>query len=208
MGMSHESRDLCLHPLGVDGWVCSLCVVGVWFGTGHVCLLMVGSQATGSAYPETLAALVSYEALMKRRSRQLLRVVFMLCVLGVATACVLYALRQNINLFYSPSQIVAGEASPDRIIRVGGMVVPGSVVHHSDDLSVRFQVTDYQQSINILYRGSLPDLFREGQGIVAQGTLMNDRTLRATTVLAKHDESYMPPEVRYALQQAKKQGDT
>ena len=92
-----------------------------------------------------------------------------------------------------------GEAPANHSIRVGGMVVPGSVTRHSNDLTVQFTLTDYQHTIDVVYRGILPDLFREGQGIVAQGQLIDNQHVRATEVLAKHDEKYMPPEVKSAL---------
>ena len=136
------------------------------------------------------------------RKRKLLLLVLLVSVLAIATALVLYALRQNISLFYSPSQIAMGEAPAHRSIRVGGMVVPGSITRHSNDLSVQFKITDYAQTIEVVYRGILPDLFREGQGIVAQGQLIDNQHVNATEVLAKHDEKYMPPEVKGALEKA------
>lgn len=119
----------------------------------------------------------------------------MLMALGLATALVLYALRQNISLFYSPSQVATGKAPINHAIRVGGMVVPGSILRHSNDLMVRFKITDYQHTLDVVYRGILPDLFREGQGVVAHGYLLDNTHFKASEVLAKHDEKYMPPEV-------------
>ena len=133
------------------------------------------------------------------RKRKLQFVVLMLAVLGVATALVLYALRQNISLFYSPSQMAMGKAPANHSIRVGGMVVPGSIERGDSDLSVQFKLTDYQSTIVVSYLGILPDLFREGQGIVAQGQLIDAHHFKAINVLAKHDENYMPPEVKQAL---------
>lgn len=138
------------------------------------------------------------------RKRKLQLVVLMVSVLAIATALVLYALRQNISLFYTPSQVAMDEAPGNHSIRVGGMVVPGSVKRSSHDLFVQFQVTDYQHTLNIIYHGILPDLFREGQGIVAQGQLLDNKEFKATEVLAKHDEKYMPPEVKDALAKAEK----
>ena len=138
------------------------------------------------------------------RKRKLLIIVFMVTVLAIVTALVLYALRQNISLFYTPSQITTGDAPSNRSIRVGGMVVPGSITRSAHGLSVHFKITDYQHTIDVIYRGILPDLFREGQGIVAQGLLLDKQHFKATQVLAKHDEKYMPPEVKYALAEAKK----
>lgn len=133
------------------------------------------------------------------RMRKLAVIVLLLIVVGSAIALVLYALRQNISLFYTPTQIALGEAAGTHAIRAGGMVVPGSIERASGDLTVRFKITDYQHTIEVVYRGILPDLFREGQGIVAQGQLIDNQHFKATTVLAKHDEKYMPPEVRDSL---------
>lgn len=133
------------------------------------------------------------------RKRKLTLLILMVSVLAIASALVLYALRQNISLFYTPSQISMGEAPARHSIRVGGMVVQGSVKRNSKDLSVQFDITDYAHTITVSYRGILPDLFREGQGIVALGQLENNHLVRATEVLAKHDEKYMPPEVRDSL---------
>lgn len=137
---------------------------------------------------------------MKPARRRKMAVIFLLLlVVGSAMALVLYALRQNISLFYTPTQIASGEAIGTHSIRAGGMVVPGSIKRASGDLTVRFKITDYQHTIEVVYRGILPDLFREGQGIVAQGQLIDNQHFEATTVLAKHDEKYMPPEVRDSL---------
>lgn len=117
---------------------------------------------------------------------------------ALAVSLVLYALQQNISLFYSPSQIVQGEAPQGQMIRVGGLVAMKSVQHGSG-LKVSFVITDNQQQIPVDYDGILPDLFREGQGIVVQGKLDTQGRLQATQVLAKHDENYMPPEVAESL---------
>ena len=138
------------------------------------------------------------------RQRKLRMLVLILFVLAVAFALVLYALRQNISLFYSPTQVVMGEAPRNHAIRVGGMVVPGSIIRSAHDLSVQFKITDYQHTIVVHYKKILPDLFREGQGIVAEGELQNGQQFNASEVLAKHDEKYMPPEVKDALSKAKK----
>jgi cytochrome c-type biogenesis protein CcmE len=114
----------------------------------------------------------------------------------------LYALQQNINLFYSPSQVKAGEAPLGRSIRLGGLVVPGSVQRDSQTLRVAFTLTDTGEQVDVHFEGILPDLFREGQGIIARGALTADGTFRAEEVLAKHDENYMPPEAQHALDQA------
>ena len=131
-----------------------------------------------------------------------------LLVIGVSVAIglALLALRENINLFFSPTQVKAGEAPRQANFRLGGMVVEGSVRRPDTDLSVEFVLTDTIEQVTVTYRGLLPDLFREGQGIVAQGVLNNDGVFEAKQVLAKHDENYMPPEVAEALKKAKKMG--
>lgn len=118
---------------------------------------------------------------------------------GIAVSLALSALKENINLFYTPTQIAGGEAPRDTRIRAGGMVVQGSLQRSPDSLDVTFAVTDFNKSVPITYRGILPDLFREGQGIVALGKLNADGVVVADEVLAKHDEKYMPPEVAKAL---------
>jgi cytochrome c-type biogenesis protein CcmE len=125
----------------------------------------------------------------------------LLCFMGVI-ACivglVLYALRQNINLFYTPTQLSANHAPHNHAIRLGGVVVEGSIVR-GERLNVRFQITDYHDTVNVRYQGILPDLFREGKGVVAEGEWLMNNQFKASSVLAKHDENYMPPEVKEAL---------
>ena len=121
---------------------------------------------------------------------------------SAAVGLALYALRGNIDLFYPPAAVAAGSAPLDTSIRVGGMVVDGSVRRAADSLQVRFVVTDYQASVEVIYEGILPDLFAEGEGVVASGRLGADGVLRAHQVLAKHDEDYMPPEVAEALERS------
>jgi len=121
---------------------------------------------------------------------------------AIAVGLSLFALRQNINLFFTPTQIASGEAPHNTLIRAGGMVVEGSVIRDPASLKVQFDVTDYAATVTIFYEGILPDLFREGQGIVAQGRIEDSGEVRAVEVLAKHDENYMPPEVTDALEQA------
>jgi cytochrome c-type biogenesis protein CcmE len=133
------------------------------------------------------------------RRRKLIGIISIVAILMGATYLVLFALSQNISLFYSPSQIAAGEAPRNHSIRVGGMVVKGSVERDKKALAVRFNITDYKNTLTVHYKGILPDLFREGQGIVAQGSLSNTGQFNAQEVLAKHDENYMPPEVRDSL---------
>lgn len=129
--------------------------------------------------------------------------VILLIGFSSAVALVLYAMRQNIMLFHTPSQVVAGEVQGNKLFRVGGLVVAGSVVKGNDGLTTEFDLTDMGRSIRVRYTGLLPDLFREGQGIVAQGLLNEKGVFVAQEVLAKHDENYMPPEVAASL---KKQG--
>lgn len=122
-------------------------------------------------------------------------VLFSSAAIGLAA----YALRGNINLFYPPVEVAAGKAPVGAPIRVGGMVVDGSVKRSDDSLDVSFEVTDYQATVEVRFTGILPDLFAEGEGIVASGRLNADGVLQAEDVLAKHDENYMPPEVAEAL---------
>jgi cytochrome c-type biogenesis protein CcmE len=137
-----------------------------------------------------------------RRKRRLTIVLAILVSVSGAVGLALFALEQNINLFYSPSQIATGEAPHGARIRAGGMVVEGSVVRDTQSLLVRFDLTDFAESVPVEYTGILPDLFREGQGIVAQGSLDERGVFTAVEVLAKHDENYMPPEVAQALKDA------
>ncbi len=137
-----------------------------------------------------------------KRKQRLILVTLLVAGIGSATALALYAFSQNLLYFYTPSQIAAGEAPKGRQFRVGGLVVDGSVKHESDGLTVHFELTDTAKTIPLVYKGLLPDLFREGQGIVAQGSVDSDGLFRAEEVLAKHDEKYMPPDVAYALKAA------
>ena len=134
------------------------------------------------------------------RRQRLYVVLFIALFSSAAIGLVIYAMRGNINLFYPPAEVVAGKAPVDQSIRVGGMVVKGSVQRATDSLQVNFQLTDYQASVPVVYTGILPDLFAEGQGAVASGRLNGDGVLEATEILAKHDENYMPPEVADALE--------
>jgi len=137
-----------------------------------------------------------------RRRQRLILVGLMVCAAGAAVAFGLNAFRQNIMLFHSPSDVAAGTVEANRDFRIGGMVVEGSVERGGDDLDVRFALTDRAESVPVRFAGILPDLFREGQGIVAMGKLDADGTFVASEVLAKHDENYMPPEVAEALEKA------
>jgi cytochrome c-type biogenesis protein CcmE len=133
------------------------------------------------------------------RKQRLYIVLFIVIGASVAAGLVFWALRDNMNFFYAPAQIAAGEAPAGKTIRVGGLVVPGSLRRSDSGLEVGFTVTDNKAELEIAYQGILPDLFAEGQGIVANGELLADGSFRATQVLAKHDENYMPPEVHDAL---------
>jgi cytochrome c-type biogenesis protein CcmE len=140
------------------------------------------------------------------RKKRLLMILFILMGVGAAIAFVLYALQQNLNLYYPPSKIVLGEAPIGPTIRVGGMVVKGSVKREPHSLAVQFLLTDFNKTVAVHYTGILPDLFREGQGIVAMGHIDKNHVITATQVLAKHDEKYMPPEVAASLQKNNKMG--
>jgi cytochrome c-type biogenesis protein CcmE len=122
--------------------------------------------------------------------------------LGVATALVLNAFQSNLVFFFTPTQVAQNEAPKDRVFRIGGLVEEGSVVREKDALTVRFKVTDTAKVIPVVYTGILPDLFKEGKGVVAQGRLGTDGVFKANEVLAKHDENYMPPEAAEALKKA------
>jgi cytochrome c-type biogenesis protein CcmE len=126
--------------------------------------------------------------------------------IAVATALALTAIGENMLYFYSPSQIAAGEAPRDHDVRVGGLVVDGSVARQANGLDVRFELTDTSAVVPVIYTGILPDLFREGQGIVALGKIDANGVFQAREVLAKHDENYMPPEVAEALKLAAEGG--
>ena len=140
-----------------------------------------------------------------RRKKRLTIVVSVLAAIGLITSLVLYALSQNIDLFYTPHEIVHGKEDTGtkpvvgQRIRVGGLVVTGSVNRDPESLKVQFDLTNKGETITVKYDGILPDLFREGQGIIANGVLVSDRVLEASEVLAKHDENYMPKEVADAL---------
>jgi cytochrome c-type biogenesis protein CcmE len=140
---------------------------------------------------------------MRLRKRQrLLLVVVALVLVGGATGLVMLALSDSVAFFVTPSDIAADKVDVDRRFRLGGLVVPGSVERSGEDGNVSFALTDQVNQVQVRYRGLLPDLFREGQGIVAQGHLAGDGVFIASEVLAKHDENYMPPEVADALKQA------
>lgn len=145
---------------------------------------------------------------MKNRHKRGALIVGGLAALGIAAALVLNAFQSNLVFFFTPTQVSAGEAPKGRTFRIGGMVQTGSVQRQSDGLTVRFIVTDTAHNMPVTYRGILPDLFREGKGVVAQGKLGEDGGFHADEVLAKHDENYMPPEAQHALDQATKSSPT
>ncbi|MEQ9144392.1 MAG: cytochrome c maturation protein CcmE [Parvibaculaceae bacterium] len=140
---------------------------------------------------------------MTRKQRRAALIGTSLAILGLAVGLVLFALRDNIVFFYSPSDIAEQDVAPGTRMRVGGLVVEDSIVR-AEGARVAFDVTDFGETLSVTYVGLLPDLFREGQGVVAEGVLQSDGTFAADTVLAKHDENYMPPEVADAL---KRSGD-
>lgn len=136
------------------------------------------------------------------RKKRLLLIIGMLSLIGIGVGLVLNALNQDIRFFFSPTQVKAGEAPVGHPFRIGGLVSDGSLQRSKTDLQVSFDVSDGAESVRVTYTGILPDLFREGQGIVALGSLNKDGLFSATEVLAKHDENYMPPEVAEALEKS------
>jgi cytochrome c-type biogenesis protein CcmE len=139
---------------------------------------------------------------MKRRHKRLAAIALGVVALGIATALVLGAFQKNLVFFFTPSQVAANEAPQGRTFRIGGMVEKGSVKRQGDGVTVQFNVTDTAKTMPVTYRGPLPDLFKEGKGVVAQGQLGADGVFRASEVLAKHDENYMPPEAADAVKRA------
>ena len=138
---------------------------------------------------------------MKPRTKRIAMVAGGLTALAVVAGLVLSAFQQNLVFFFTPSQVAANEAPLGKTFRIGGMVETGSVKRQPDGVTVRFVVTDTAKSVPVEYRGALPDLFREGKGVVAQGRVGPDGVFQASEVLAKHDENYMPPEAAEALKQ-------
>ncbi|WP_353174074.1 cytochrome c maturation protein CcmE [Paracandidimonas soli] len=139
---------------------------------------------------------------MKTRHKRLVLILGGLSLLGAAVMLVLSAFQQNLVFFHSPSDVSSGKVAVDQTFRIGGIVEDGSVRRQADGLSVSFVITDTAVGIPVTYSGSLPDLFREGKGAVAQGRLTSDGVFHASQVLAKHDENYMPPEAAHAVDQA------
>jgi cytochrome c-type biogenesis protein CcmE len=140
---------------------------------------------------------------MKRRHKRIIFIVASLAALGLATALVLGAFRNNLVFFFSPTQVMAKEAPVGKTFRIGGLVQNGTLKRDGDGLTIRFSVTDTATSIPVVYKGILPDLFKEGRGCVAQGRVGGDGVFYADQIMAKHDENYMPPEAARALDQAK-----
>ena len=143
---------------------------------------------------------------MKPRHKRIAIIVGALAGLGVAAGLVLNALQSNVAFFFTPTQVTTGEAPKNRAFRVGGMVRQGSLKR--DQMTVRFVITDTAKDVEVSYTGILPDLFKEGKGAVVQGKLGADGQFVATEVLAKHDENYMPPEAKHAVDQAAQMGKT
>ncbi len=144
---------------------------------------------------------------MTRKQRRLYLVAIIVIAAGIAAALVLNALEDSVSFFYSPKDIAAatpaeraGKFAPGKAFRLGGLVAENSFEEQGDDMEVRFTVVDSEAAQDVTYTGILPDLFREGQGVIAEGALAEDGTFKATRILAKHDENYMPPEVAKALE--------
>jgi cytochrome c-type biogenesis protein CcmE len=145
---------------------------------------------------------------MKARHKKLYFIIFAVVGLSAATLLVLNAFSNNIVFFYSPTQVFAGEAPVGTTFRLGGLVKQDSVHRTDNSLDIRFAITDKANDIEVFYQGILPDLFREGQGVVVEGKLVDKQLFKAEQVLAKHDENYMPPEAAAALKQAADDGYT
>lgn len=139
---------------------------------------------------------------MTPRHKRIVAILVILFGVGIATGLALKAFRANVLYYFTPSQVVGGEAHTGQIFRMGGLVVNGSVQRQAGSMTVRFTLTDMQRSVPVVYTGILPDLFREGQGIVVHGVLGSDGLFTADEVLAKHDQKYMPPEVATAIKKA------
>ena len=140
---------------------------------------------------------------MKKRHKRIVFIVTSLAALGLAAWLVLGAFRNNLVFFFSPTQVAAKEAPVGRTFRIGGLVEAGTLKRDTDGLTIRFSVTDTATTLPVVYKGILPDLFKEGRGCVAQGKVGADGVFYADQIMAKHDENYMPPEAARALDQAK-----
>ncbi|MDO9012634.1 MAG: cytochrome c maturation protein CcmE [Gallionella sp.] len=139
---------------------------------------------------------------MKPRQKRFVYIVVALVAVGLAVALVLNALKDNVSLYFTPTQVYNKEAPEGRSFRIGGLVEEGSVKRENDGLTVNFVITDLHKSLPVVYKGILPDLFKEGKGVVAQGKMEADGLMHAEEVLAKHDENYMAPEAADALKKA------
>ena len=139
---------------------------------------------------------------MKPRQKRFVFIAVALAALSLAVGLVLYALKDNVNLYFTPTQVFNNEAPHGSSFRIGGMVQEGSVRRENDGLTVHFEISDTHKSIPVVYKGILPDLFKEGKGVVAQGRVEADGIMHADEVLAKHDENYMPPEAADAMKKA------
>ncbi|TAJ78706.1 MAG: cytochrome c maturation protein CcmE [Gallionellaceae bacterium] len=141
---------------------------------------------------------------MKPRQKRFMFIIGGLALVAAAVGLVLYALKNNVSLYFTPTQVYNKEAPQGRSFRIGGLVEAGSVKREGDGLTVHFSITDTSRNMPVTYKGILPDLFKEGKGVVAQGKLRADNVFYAEEVLAKHDENYMPPEAKHALEEAAK----
>lgn len=139
---------------------------------------------------------------MKPRQKRFMFIAVGVAAVSMAVGLVLYALRGNVNLYFTPTQVFNNEAPHGRTFRIGGLVEEGSIKREKDGLTVNFSITDTHKSLPVIYKGILPDLFKEGKGVVAQGRVEADGVMRADEVLAKHDENYMPPEAADAMKKA------
>ena len=144
---------------------------------------------------------------MKPRQKRFMYIAIGIAGLGIAVGLVLYALRGNVNLYFTPSQVFNNEAPQGRSFRIGGLVEEGSIKRQQDGLTTTFVITDTKNKIPVTYTGILPDLFKEGKGVVAQGKMQSDGIMHAEEVLAKHDENYMPPEAADALKKAQAENE-
>jgi cytochrome c-type biogenesis protein CcmE len=159
--------------------------------------------ATAPHYIVETVGCAAREESMTKRQKRFAYILLGLAVIGIAAALILNALRSNVAFYFTPTQIFNKEVPVNKAFRVGGLVEAGSLKREGDGLTVHFIVTDTARSIPVTYKGILPDLFREGKGVVAQGRMEAD-TFRADEVLAKHDENYMPPAAKQAIEQAQK----
>ena len=145
---------------------------------------------------------------IKARHKRFVLIGIGLALVGLAAMLILNAFQSNMVFFYTPTQVEKGEVPKGTSFRIGGLVVPGSLKRGDDGLTVRFAITDTSKTVPVIYKGVLPDLFKEGKGVVAQGKVGDNGVFTASEVLAKHDENYMPPEAAEALKRAKEQSNS